>query len=67
MNKPERKCSNCRYLIPDYSHPCTDGKKCTEQRGWICMPPELEGAFSGWNPEGRCEMHEYKVSLIFSN
>jgi hypothetical protein len=55
-------CCQCRWLAEDYSHPMTDGKKCTEQRGFVCLSPEFEedGVFhvsSGW-PEhsSSCEM-----------
>jgi hypothetical protein len=54
-------CCNCRYLIRDFSHPCTDGGRISEQRGWICFPPEFEGVmFSGWNAHGLCEMHGFR-------
>ena len=57
-----RCCCNCRYHLKDMSHPCTDGESILKQRGWICSPPELEGAFSGWDEHGMCEMHEYDDS-----
>ena len=52
-----RCCCNCKYHLVDWSHPWTDGKGITKQRGWICAPPELEGAFSGWDKHGLCEFH----------
>lgn len=58
-------CCTCRRHIPDYSHPITDGKRISEQRGWVCMPLEFcaeEGpiVFSGWPKHGLCEMYEEK-------
>lgn len=50
-------CCVCIHHHPDYSHPLTDGKRMSEQRGWVCYPPEFEGAvFSGWSEHGICEM-----------
>ncbi len=52
-------CCNCKYLVPDYSHPCTDGKRVTEQRGWICIGLLDEGmAHSDWLEHGLCELHD---------
>lgn len=50
-------CCTCRYRLDDYSHPLTDGRPCTEQRGYICNNPEL-GAYSGWSEHGLCECHQ---------
>ena len=49
-------CCNCRFHLVDCSHPNTDGKSIMEQRGWICNPPEMYNAFSGWGKHGLCEM-----------
>ena len=49
-------CCQCRYHVPDYGHPITTGTVIFEQVGWICMPPECKGAFSGWPEHGLCEM-----------
>lgn len=59
----EPACGNCKYLKPDYSHPCTDGHSILKLRGWICDHPEL-GSFSGWSTEGGCECHDH---LSFPN
>lgn len=53
----EDACGNCIHLVPDYSHPITDGLPMSHQRGWICQAPGL-GSSSGWNPDGLCELHE---------
>jgi hypothetical protein len=53
-----RCCCNCRYHLRDHSHPLTDGGRITAQRGWLCSPPELDAAFSGWSEHGMCEMHD---------
>ena len=57
-------CCTCRHHIRDFHH-CTtvqsrpqDKCVCSQPKGWICMPPELEAAFSGWTEHGLCEMHE---------
>jgi len=52
-------CCNCKHHIPDYSHPETDGKSVSNQRGWICLfGGDKDGAFSGW-PEHSvgCELY----------
>ncbi len=49
-------CHNCRYHAPDMSHPCTDGIRMSEQRGWVCLAPEFDVVFSGWPEHGICEM-----------
>ena len=60
-------CCECRYQLIDLSHPNADGGKVSEQRGWICNPPEFvevrdgkmyEQANSGWAEHGMCEMFE---------
>lgn len=53
-----RCCCNCRYHLRDHSHPLTNGGVISQQRGWICDPPELDMAFSGWSEHGMCEMHD---------
>lgn len=59
-------CCNCRWHIQDFHH-CTtrlDRKPgtcvCGDPKGWICMPPELGNAYSGWDEHGMCECHEPK-------
>lgn len=55
----EACCCRCRHHLRDMSHPLTDGGRVTEQRGWICRPPEGLGPFSGWPEHGYgCEMFE---------
>jgi len=49
-------CCTCANHFKDYSHPGTDGKKASEQRGWICCP-EPGHAYSGWTEHGMCEMY----------
>lgn len=49
-------CCNCRFHLKDSSHPDTDGKSIMKQRGWICNPPEMSTAFSGWEKHGLCGM-----------
>ena len=70
-----RCCCNCRWHIEDLHH-CTTAWKmrkekggcvCSEHKGWICMPPELEGAHSGWGEHGLCEMHETKGIYILNS
>lgn len=52
-------CCSCQFHVPDLSHPCTDGKMITAQRGWICFLPELEDAgISGWPEHGACECYQ---------
>ena len=59
-------CCNCKYHIRDFHHCTTVVNKplgkcvCSEPKGWICMPPEMEGeAYSGWSEHGLCEMHDF--------
>lgn len=59
-------CCNCKYHIKDFHH-CTTVKErtecvCSNHKGWICMPPETEKAFSGWAEHGMCEMHRRIIS-----
>ena len=49
-------CCNCNWHIKDLSHPGTNGKSVSEQRGWICASPEFDGMFSGWGEHGLCEL-----------
>jgi len=54
-------CCNCKWHIRDYSHPDTNGKPISIQRGWICFAPEFDDCvFSEWSEHGLCEMHEIK-------
>lgn len=62
-----RCCCNCKYHIEDFTHCCTTTKKegetgciCGAHKGWICMPPETDQAYSGWKEHSLCEMHEFK-------
>lgn len=56
-------CCTCKNHIRDFHH-CTTvqmrpmGKcVCSQPKGWICMPPEFDGAaYSGWTEHGICEM-----------
>ena len=59
----EAACGNCKHLLPDYSHPSTDGHSILKQRGWICACPEL-GWFSGWGTESCCECHDFLVPNV---
>jgi len=56
--KKEQCCCKCSFLIPDYSHPCTDGKSISHRRGWICtIDLDRPGGFSGWSHHSiGCEM-----------
>lgn len=65
-----RCCCNCRWHIEDFHH-CTTawelrsekgGCVCDEHKGWICMAPEMEHAYSGWTEHGLCEMHDFAVA-----
>ena len=50
-------CCKCKYHLPDYSHPHTDGHSVTHRRGYVCNPPEWKGVHSGWpNHSIGCEM-----------
>lgn len=52
-------CCNCRNRIDDYSHELTDGRPCTEPRGWVCVGMvgmDDGGAHSGWSEHGMCEL-----------
>ena len=54
-------CCNCGNHHKDFHHPCTTGKECTTQKGWICIIDEKgDGmdlwAHSGWSEHGLCEM-----------
>lgn len=57
-------CCNCRFLIPDHSHPTTDGGNMTQQRGFVCAgflftePEKI--VFSGWSKHGLCEMWDLR-------
>lgn len=61
-----RCCCTCKHHIEDYSHPTTDGKSCTDERGWICLAPDPDSesgyhAFSGWPEHGvGCEYYVEK-------
>lgn len=68
-----RCCCNCVHHIEDFHHCVTawdlrkehGGCVCSVHKGWICMPPEFEGAaYSGWVEHGMCGMHELKVSNL---
>jgi len=46
-------CCQCELRIGDYSHPMTDGKRCTEKKGYICLGLAYEGyGHSGWWEHG---------------
>lgn len=64
-----RCCCNCIHHFKDMSHPCTDGGRCTDQKGWICVPPEFgpRRAFSGWREHGMCEMHDFQPEGTTAN
>lgn len=58
-------CCNCKNHIQDFHHCTTVVSRplqkcvCSQPKGWICMPPEFDGAaYSGWTEHGICEMHE---------
>lgn len=51
-------CHNCRWLAVDYSHPITDGGRCVDRRGFVCLDPEGDGVHSGWTEHGMCEQWE---------
>lgn len=57
-----RCCCNCRHHLRDHAHPETTGGSVKVQMGWICFPPEFDGAaFSGWTEHGMCEMHDFTL------
>jgi len=47
-------CCSCEWQYVDRSHPGTDGKSCTNTRGYICAEPNL-GYHSEWFEHGMCE------------
>lgn len=49
-------CCTCVHHHEDHSHPVTNGRSCTEVRGWICASPE-DGWASGWGEHGGCACH----------
>jgi len=55
-------CCQCKWHIADYSHPNTDGKGASQQRGWVCIGfVMMEGepvAYSEWPEHGMCELFE---------
>ena len=66
----DRCCCNCAHHIRDYHHCTTTGRtadggcSCSVPRGWICMPPEFDGAaYSGWSEHGMCEMHDHRPNV----
>ena len=54
-------CCTCEFLIPMWSHPCTDGKSISNHVGWCCTILEkmsaLGGVYANWHLHGMCEMH----------
>ena len=59
----DRCCCNCVFHIEDRSHPWTNGCSIMERRGWICMPPGLGAAISGWRAHGFCELWTLRVPV----
>lgn len=57
-----RCCCNCEHRLTDYSHPCSNGGSCLDERGYICYVDGM--AFSGWHEHGLCELHDYKVEPV---
>lgn len=57
-------CCNCKFHVQDFHHCATTGQGadgkcvCSNPKGWICMPPEMDRAHSGWPEHGLCEMHQ---------
>ncbi len=55
-------CCQCKWHIADYSHPYTDGKGASRQRGWVCIGFLMTGnervVYSEWHKHGMCEMFE---------
>jgi len=47
-------CCTCEWQYVDRSHPGTDGKSCTNTRGYICAEPSM-GYHSGWYEHSMCE------------
>jgi hypothetical protein len=60
LDSEKQCCCSCRHHMADMSHPDTDGKSILHQRGWICLAPDLDGAFSDWSEHGLCEMWNRK-------
>lgn len=55
-------CCTCAHHLRDFHHCTTTGQRdgkcvCSEPKGWICVPPEFEGAHSGWSEHGLCELY----------
>lgn len=61
----EQCCCNCRSLKIDHSHPLTDGKPCSNLRGFICTA-DGDQCYSGWRPHGLCEMWTPRVDVKVS-
>lgn len=53
-------CCVCKWHVPDFSDPHTDGGSSTHQRGWVCvgflMCEPDGGVLSGWADHGLCEL-----------
>jgi len=62
-------CCKCQHLLKDTSHPTTDGKPISHQRGWICAGFAYEGlAHSGWTEHScGCEMYNEKKKKTAKN
>ncbi|GIK44772.1 MAG: hypothetical protein BroJett012_06750 [Betaproteobacteria bacterium] len=58
VSKPAQphKCGNCHYLVPDHSHPETNGNDTEHRRGWACTIhfATARRIYSGWSEEGYC-------------
>ena len=61
----ENCCCHCQYQLLDCSHPHTDGKSCTEKRGFACAPPGANCIYSGWSEHGECEMFDERAKSVW--
>lgn len=66
LQEYQRCCCTCAHRVNDWSHPCTDGGRILNRRGYICANPEL-GNYSGWSEHGLCEVHDEREKKPASN
>jgi hypothetical protein len=59
-------CCNCKHLAMALSHPMTDGKSLSHNRGYVCLAPEVfdpktmrKEVITDVGEHGMCEMWEH--------